>query len=106
MHLVVIRRDIYERHPFVATSLYKALGAAKSLAMAKMRSGVSLRYMLPWLGSEIEEIDAVFAGDAFPYGVGPNRATLEALVRYLHDQKLIAKPMKIDDLFAPIPVHS
>ncbi len=106
MHLVVIRRDVYERHPFVATSLYKALGAAKSLAVAKMRSGASLRYMLPWLGSEIEEIDEVFGGDAFPNGVEPNRTTLEALVRYLHDQKLIAQAMKIDDLFAPIHVHS
>lgn len=105
MHLVVIRRDVYERHPFVATSLYKALAAAKSLAMAKMRSGVSLRYMLPWLGSEIEEIDDVFGGDAFPYGIAPNRTTLEALVRYLHDQKLIANPVKVDDLFAPIHVQ-
>src|SRR5215472_6052268 len=29
MHLIVIRNDIYERHPFVATSLYRAFGAAK-----------------------------------------------------------------------------
>ncbi len=101
MHLVVIRRDVYERHPFVAPSLYKALTAAKELAKAKMRAVVSLRYMLPWMGADIEEIDRVFNGDAFPYGLEANRRTLETLVRYMHEQFLIAEPVKIDDLFVP-----
>ena len=35
MHLVAIRRDIYEKHPFVATSLYKAMTEAKDIALAQ-----------------------------------------------------------------------
>lgn len=101
MHLVAIRRDVYERHPFVATSLYKALNASKDLAITKMRAVVSLRYMLPWMGADVEEIKEVFGGDAFPYGLEANRPTLEALVQYLHDQHLIAKPVKLEDLFVP-----
>jgi 4,5-dihydroxyphthalate decarboxylase len=101
MHLVAIRRDVYERNPFVATSLYKALNAAKDLAITKMRAVVSLRYMLPWMGSDVEEIKEVFGGDAFPYGLEANRPTLEALVQYLHDQHLIAEPVKLEDLFVP-----
>jgi len=101
MHLVVIRRDIYERHPFVAANLYKALSAAKCVAAIKMRSGVALRYMLPWLAADIKEIDELFGGDAFPYGIERNRRTLTALVTYLHDQGLIAEPMNVDDLFVP-----
>jgi 4,5-dihydroxyphthalate decarboxylase len=99
MHLVVVRRDIYERHPFVATSLYRAFCQAKDLAWRKMRQGGTLRYMLPWMGSEIEEIDAVFGGDPWPYGVEPNRATLEALVQYLAEQGLIAAPIPVEKLF-------
>ena len=53
MHLVAIRRDIYEKHPFVAASLYRALVAAKQHAMHKMRIQVSLRYMLPWLADHV-----------------------------------------------------
>jgi 4,5-dihydroxyphthalate decarboxylase len=101
MHLVAIRRDVYERYPFVASSLYEALNAAKELARLKMRAVVSLRYMLPWMGADIEEIDRVFEGEAFPYGIEPNRRTLETLMRYLHEQGLIAQPVKIDDLFVP-----
>ncbi len=101
MHLVVVRRDIYEQHPFVATSLYRAFCQAKDLALQKMRYPGTLRYMLPWMGSEIEEIDEVFGGDPWPYGVEPNRATLEALVQYLAEQGLIAGPIPVEKLFVP-----
>jgi len=101
MHLIVVRRDIYERHPFVATSLYRAFCQAKDLARQKMRHGGTLRYMLPWMGSELEEIDVVFGGDPWPYGVEPNRPTLEALVQYLAEQGLIAAPIPVEKLFVP-----
>lgn len=102
MHLVAIRRDVYERHPFVAASLYSALTAAKEVAIAKMRAVVSLRYMLPWMGADVEEIKEVFGGDAFPYGLEANRRTLQALIQYLHDQHLIAAPVAPEDLFVPV----
>jgi 4,5-dihydroxyphthalate decarboxylase len=101
MHLVVIRNDIHERHPFVATSLYDALCAAKDRAREKMRFAGTLRYMLPWLPADIEELDTLFGGDCWPYGIEPNRPTLEALVTYMAEQGLIAQPIPIDQLFAP-----
>jgi 4,5-dihydroxyphthalate decarboxylase len=101
MHLIAIRKDLYERHPFVATSLYKAFCAAKDWAWQKMRYPGTLRYMLPWLPADIEEIDAVFSGDCWPYGVEPNRPTLEALVTYTAEQGLIAAPIPIEKLFVP-----
>jgi 4,5-dihydroxyphthalate decarboxylase len=102
MHLVVLRRDVYEKHPFVATSLFNAFCEAKAIAARKMRELGTLRYMLPWMASELEEIDQVFGGDPWPYGIEPNRPSLEALVQYLADQALIEKPVPIDTLFAPI----
>ena len=50
---------------------------------------------------EIDDIWDVFNGDPWPYGVEPNRQTLEALVTYLQDQFLIGGPVKVDDLFVP-----
>jgi 4,5-dihydroxyphthalate decarboxylase len=101
MHLVVIRNDVYERHPFVATSLYNAFCGAKDWAREKMRFASTLRYMLPWLPDDIEEIDELFGGDCWPYGVEPNRPTLEALVSYMVEQGLIAEPIAIEKLFVP-----
>ena len=102
MHLTVIRREVYERHPFVAASLYRALCESKKIALAKMRNLASLRYMLPWLSSHLEELDEVFGDDPWPYGVEANRATLQALVNYMVEQSLVAAPVPVDDIFVPV----
>jgi 4,5-dihydroxyphthalate decarboxylase len=57
--------------------------------------------MLPWLPDDIDEIYDVFGGDPWPYGLEPNRPTLEALITYLVDQGLVAKAMPLEELFVP-----
>jgi 4,5-dihydroxyphthalate decarboxylase len=101
MHLVVIRNDVYEKNPFVATSLYNAFNDAKDWAREKMRYSGTLRYMLPWLPDDMQEIDELFGGDCWPYGVEPNRPTLEALVNYMVEQGLIPEPIPVEKLFVP-----
>jgi 4,5-dihydroxyphthalate decarboxylase len=103
MHLTVIRRDVHDKHPSIAASLFDAFTKAKDIEYHKLRYRGTLRAMLPWLHAEIDDIDAVFGGDPWPYGVEPNRPTLEALVRYLAEQGVIAKAPRIDDLFVPVP---
>jgi 4,5-dihydroxyphthalate decarboxylase len=106
MHLVVIRRELYEQHPYVATNLFRALEESKRIAWERAHYLGALRYMLPWLADDLDEIDEVFGGDPWPYGVEPNRPTLEALVQYLFEQSLIAAPVEVDKLFAPVhPGH-
>jgi 4,5-dihydroxyphthalate decarboxylase len=102
MHVVVIRKEIYERNPFIAKSLYRALCASKDLALTRMRSVGALRYMLPWMWQEIDELNALFGADPWPYGVEANRKTLEALITALAEQGMIAKPMPIESLFVPV----
>lgn len=102
MHTVVIRREVYERDPFVAASLFDALTRAKDAARVRMRYMGTLRYMLPWMIAEIDEIDEIFGGDPWVYGLEPNRATLEALVRYLVQDGFLAEPLACDDLFVPV----
>ena len=40
----------------------------------------ALRYMTPFLMRDIDEIHEIFDGDPWPYGLEPNRPTLEAFV--------------------------
>ena len=102
MHLTVLRRDVHEKHLSMAASLFDAFTKAKDIEYQKLRYRGTLRAMLPWLHAEIDDIDAVFGGDPWPYGVEPNRPTLEALVRYLAEQGIIAKAPRVEDLFAPV----
>jgi 4,5-dihydroxyphthalate decarboxylase len=102
MHLIAMRRELHEQHPWVAASLYRAFAASKERALVRMRYGGSLAVMLPWLMSEVEEVDALFGGDAWPYGVEANRPTLEALVQHMVEQHFIARAIPVDDLFVRV----
>ncbi|MEE2995522.1 MAG: ABC transporter substrate-binding protein [Pseudomonadota bacterium] len=101
MHTVVIRKDVYAENKWVAQSLYKAFLAAKDWAQEAMYFSGAQKYMLPWLFDDLREIDLVFGGDPWPYGVDENRPTLEAFVKYMHQQNFIPEIFPVDDLFAP-----
>src|SRR6185312_1580519 len=83
MHTVVLRRDLHEKHPFLASAFYTAFQKSKAAAWEKMNYRGTLRYMLPWMTAELDDINSTFGGDPWPYGIEPNRPTLDALVRYL-----------------------
>jgi len=61
-----------------------------------------MRYTLPWLFADIDEMMDVFGDDPWAYGLEANRATLEALITYLHDQKFLAEKLDIEDMFLPM----
>jgi 4,5-dihydroxyphthalate decarboxylase len=100
MHLVVIRRDVHEKNPWLAQNLYEAFVESKKLALKRMHKGHP--YMLPWVHDDIHEIDEVFGGDPYPYGIEPNRPTLSALVQYLHEQNFIPRAPALEELFVPV----
>lgn len=99
MHLVAMRRDVHEKHPFAATSLYTALTQSRRRALELLRDTGALRTMLPWMTADLDELEEVFGGDPWPDGVEANRKTLEALVTYMHEQHMIPRPIPIEDLF-------
>jgi len=102
MHTIVIKRSVHQEHPGLGQALYKAMMKSKRIALERFTDVASLQYMLPWLMRDVEEIQSEFGGDPWPYGLEPNRPTLEALTRYLHEQGLTAKKMDIDTLFIPV----
>jgi 4,5-dihydroxyphthalate decarboxylase len=103
MHLVAIRRDRYERDPWIASSLYKAFVEAKNRGLAQLHRPGAHAYMLPWIDQAVKEIEEVFGGDPWPYGIEANRPTLEALVQYMAEQDLIGRRLAVEDLFVPLP---
>jgi 4,5-dihydroxyphthalate decarboxylase len=100
MHLIVIRRDLYEQHPWIALSLYKAFCAAKDRALRALSHAGAPRASFAWLHSLIEEEQAVIGKDWFPYGV-QNPAAIEALLQYMMEQGLIERRPTLEELFVP-----
>jgi 4,5-dihydroxyphthalate decarboxylase len=102
MHTVVIKTEVYERHPWVAMNLMQAFTAAKAVGQDRLRYTGALFASLPWLGDHLDDLDALTGGaDLVPYGVEPNRAVLEKFLSDSHSQGLIERPLSVDELFAP-----
>jgi 4,5-dihydroxyphthalate decarboxylase len=100
MHLVVVRRSLAEKHPWLCGSLYKAFRQAKALALAELEKIGTLAITLPWVGAELAATRAVLGDDIWPYGVSENSTAIEALIRYQHEQGLTDRRQSVEELFA------
>jgi 4,5-dihydroxyphthalate decarboxylase len=101
MHLLVLRREIFDRNPSVAQALYDVFLAAKQVSLARLYDIDALSVMVPWLVPGMEEIFAALGRDPWPYGYGANRKDFDVFLRYLEKQELLAGPLSPEELFAP-----
>lgn len=101
MHVVVIRRDIYDRHPWVAQSLYKAFVESKRLVYEDFKETAAIKAMLPWLTSHVEELRQMIGQDWWPYGFESSQHVIETFLRYHHEQGLSKRRLQPEELFAP-----
>jgi 4,5-dihydroxyphthalate decarboxylase len=101
MHTLVIRRDVYDRDPWVALSLYKAMLRAKDYSQRLLMEAGSPKASFAWLQPMIEEEQAIIGEDWYPYGIERNRPSIEALTQYVHEQGLAQRRLTTEDLFAP-----
>jgi 4,5-dihydroxyphthalate decarboxylase len=106
MHVLVMRRPVYEANPWLARSLTKAFGQAKSLAYQELARTVALAVTLPWVREEYEESVSLLGEDFWSYGLDANRHVIETFVRYAHEQGMLSRPPQPDELFAQETLQS
>lgn len=102
MHIVAMRKAVYDAHPWIAASLYRAFVDARDMAIEALYDTDALVSTLPWLIAHVEESRRVLGPDYWPYGLEPNRPTLQAMCRYVHEQGLAPRLVTPDELFAPV----
>ncbi|WP_156767437.1 ABC transporter substrate-binding protein [Mycobacterium sp. E796] len=101
MHLVVVKRDLYERHPWVALNLYKAFVAAKDLCLERMKGiGGHSPVALPGFLHRLDDAREIYGADLWPYGLEANRTTLDTACRYSFQQGLSNRAVAPEELFA------
>jgi 4,5-dihydroxyphthalate decarboxylase len=106
MHTVAIRRTVYEKHPWVAMSLYKAFLKSQRETYDDLYVTAALKAMLPWLTKHVEDTRALMGDDYWPYGFAPNRDALATFLRYHHEQGLSKRLLEPEELFAPETLES
>jgi 4,5-dihydroxyphthalate decarboxylase len=109
MHVIGVRRDVLARAPGIGRALLEAFEQAKRIALAEAaarNAASSPATMLPFLAEEWEASTALLGPDPYPYGVAANRAELEALCRWSHEQHLARHPLAVEALFDPATLDS
>jgi 4,5-dihydroxyphthalate decarboxylase len=106
MHVIAIRREVYEKNRWVAQSLYKAFVLAQREVYEDMHQVAALKFMLPWLIPHVEETERLLGRDFWPYGYEPNVNALRTFLRYSYEQGLSKRQLEPKELFAPESLES
>jgi len=109
MHVVAMRKSILEGQPWIARNLYNAFEESRRRSLERILDPAVSRYPVPWLTGYALRMQQMFGGELFPYGIEPNRPTLELFLRYAHEQGIahrLAKPEEIfpSGIMAPVKI--
>jgi hypothetical protein len=90
-HLLVVRDELLDAHPDVATSLFGAFVRARDAYLAGGE-------LLP-LHARVAEVTG---GNPLPYGLEQNRAVVEQLLKHCVAQRILRRRPALEELFAPV----
>ena len=97
MHPIVIKKEILDRDPWVATSLYEAFMRSKNLYNEFMQQPHRLSFA--WARSYLEEERKFFGKDPFYQGLSENRHDVESMIQFAREQGMLARPLTVEELF-------
>jgi 4,5-dihydroxyphthalate decarboxylase len=101
MHAVAFRREIVEKHPWVAANLFKAFDEARRISVERALACTSSALPLPWGYEFVKRMQAVVGKDLMPYGLEANRTTLDAFLQYAFEQGVCHRRLQPEELFPP-----
>ncbi len=97
-HAYIIRGDIYKKYPWVAFNLYTGFVKAKALVREKLIERIpTALFFAPEYAAMTREM---LGDDPFPYGIKANKAMLDTIIAFSHEQGLTPRRMTVEELFA------
>jgi len=101
MHAVAVRKSLIDKQPQLVRDIFRAYSESKAIDYKFMKSLGWVYNSLPWYGQELESTIELMGENFWPYGIEPNKKTLETLFRYSYEQGLSSKELTIEELFYP-----
>jgi len=99
MHTTAVKSSIAEDHPWALMNLYKAFDEARQRSVDRMFEMTASRFPLPWGPHFAGQSFDMFDDEYWPYGVEPNRTTLEAFLLYAFEQGVCHRRLDVEELF-------
>lgn len=101
MHVIALRKALLADNPWIARNLLNAFEESKRRSLERLLDPAVSRYPVPWLTNYVRRTAEAFGGDPFPYGIEPNRPTLELFLRYCHEQGIAHRLAAPEEIFPP-----
>ena len=101
MHVIAMRREVFDRDRWLAMNLFKAFDAARLRSLERAADITASFFPLPWIPDELRRARELFGGDPWPYGIEANRTTIEAFLRYAFEQGVCRRLLTAEALFPP-----
>ena len=100
MHVIVIKSEVLECHPWLAMNLYKAFEEAKRRSIERLADITVSAAPLAWLAPCTDRMKHLFGDDFWPYGLEKNCVTLQAFVDFAYEQGVCHRHLDLEELFA------
>ena len=96
-HLVVVKDELLEAHPDLATEVFDAFAEAKDLYVERLREN-AIETPTP-TDLLYKRVMAITGGDPLPYGIAPNRSVIEELIDHAVSQRILDRRPAVESLF-------
>lgn len=106
MHLLGVRRQLAEQHPWLPNTLLKAFAQSKAVAIEHLMDTSATKVTLPFVEEQLVNARELLGNDFWSYGVTRNRVTLDKFLDYHHHQGLSSRRLQIEELFHPSTLES
>jgi 4,5-dihydroxyphthalate decarboxylase len=99
MHIITMQRHLLDENPWIARNLYNAFDESKRRSVERILDPAVSRYPVAFLPDHARRMSRLFGGDLFPFGIEPNRATLEQLLLYAWQQGIAHRHATPEEIF-------
>jgi 4,5-dihydroxyphthalate decarboxylase len=104
MHVIAMRKELFDRHPWIAGNLLTAFTEAKDRSVERTLDITCSHYPLPWMSDTAGAAQKMLGEDFWPYGIEPNRRTLQAFADFAFEQGVCHRRVELEELF-PKQLH-
>jgi 4,5-dihydroxyphthalate decarboxylase len=97
IHILTVKRDLADRHPWLPGALTDSLQRAKDTWLGERWYYADTT---PWMLHDLQHTDLTAGEDWSPYGVKANAAMVRSFCEELFAQRLVPGPVDPDDVFS------
>ncbi len=100
MHVLGVKKELLEKHPFLSQALMKAFQSAKDIAEAELADTSATKVTMPFVEDHLERVKNIMGADFWTYGLDKsNRFVIESFLKQHHRQGLSKRLLSVDEMF-------